>query len=401
MTRRGARFVMLAFVMTASAVIAAPPALAGTQGGTKPPRPDPTRLWSTFPLKQRAQPAGQPKTSRESVVGQPRAPVALESSGSSTFPLLLAVVTLLGGTVAVLLAVALLRSAPSLHGRGGRTRSVARLPLRLQKGSRMANLRRKLRARAETLAPLEPAEEQTAGKGGRSTSAAERTAAYSAKESKPVPVEDSAGAPAEPVVEEPHPGVEVPADLAVVGEEVGTVLRSAQEAAARILRKAHEEAERLSADSASAAAAEVEEARRIAESERADASRVRAEAETHAKDARAGADAFAEQRRSEAERRAAEIVGQAQKRAEAASAKVEQEVAQAGAKARKQRDALQVEIRRYEERIESMLIVFHGMSSQLEELLGRRQAESVNDAEASDEELEDALRPDRSSSRVG
>jgi hypothetical protein len=56
---------------------------------------------------------------------------------------------------------------------------------------------------------------------------------------------------------------------------------------------------------------------------------------------------------------------------------------------------LQAESERYEARIESMLAVFQGMTSQLEELLGKPSADGTEAAEASDQELEEALRPDR------
>lgn len=239
----------------------------------------------------------------------------------------------------------------------------------------MANLRNKLRLLTET----EQTQEQPGDEHGRSTSAVERVAAYSAKENEPVRFDDNPGAPAEPAGEEPNPEAEVPADLAVVGEEVGTVLKSAQEAAARIRRTSHEEAERL----------------------RTSGSQIRAEAEAYAKDARAAADEFAEERRREAERAAAQIVSDAQKLLAAADAEVAQKMREADAKARERLQALQVETERYEKRLESILAVFRGMTSQLEDLVGRQQTASGNAVEMSDDALDDALRPDRSSSRVG
>jgi hypothetical protein len=259
----------------------------------------------------------------------------------------------------------------------------------------MANLKRKLWTLAETNAsPEEAEEEQAGGEGWKSRSSVERVSAYSARENEPVLVEENAGVAAEPAREERSTEADVLADLAVVGEEVGTVLKSAQEAAARIRRTAHEEAERLRAEAASAAEAELEEARHTAEAERADGSRIRAEAEAYAKDAFAAADAFAEQQRREAEWKATQIVSGAQKRADAADVEIEQKVAQVASKAREQHEALQLEVKRYEERLESILAVFHGMSSQLEDLLGRGQADSGNAPKVSDEALEDALRPD-------
>ena len=267
----------------------------------------------------------------------------------------------------------------------------------------MANLRRKLWARAENNPSPEQPQEQAEGEGGIS-SAVERLSAYSAKASEPAAADDSAETPVERVVageEANRAEAEVSADdLAFVGEEVGTVLESARGAAGRIRRTAQEEAERLHAEAESAAAAQVDEARRLAEADRADGNRIRSEAEAYAKDARAAADAFAEKRRSEAEREAAQIVGEAQRRLAGAQAEVEQRVRQGTEKARQRSQTLQAEVKRYEKRLESILVVFRGMSSQLENLLQGRQAESATPAEVSEEAIEDALRPDRSSSRV-
>lgn len=388
MMRCVVRFAIVALVVTCATVIGTP-ALAGTHRGTKSPRSDPTSLWSAFPLNQRRQPIRGSRT-RESVLAQVGAPVASQSSGRSSFHLLAALATLLGGGVAAFIAVLLLRSAPSLQGRGGRASSVAQLPLSPAKGgSSMANLKRKLWPLAETDAgpeqAEEQAEEQAGGEDWRSRSSLERVSAYSAKENEPVPGEEDADVASELAREERSPEADVLADLAVVGEEVGTVLKSAQEAAARIRNTALEEAERLRAEAASAAESELEEARRTADAERADGSRIRAEAEAYAKDVFASA----VQQRREADWEATQLLSDAQERADAADAEIEQKV------------AFQLEVRRYEERLQNILAVFHGMSSQLEELLGRRQTEGGNAPKVPNEALEEALRPDASSPRIG
>ncbi len=260
----------------------------------------------------------------------------------------------------------------------------------------MVNLRRKLQTPAETNASPEQAQEQAPGEGGNSTSVVERASAYSAMENELVPAEDTVGVLAEPAGEEPNPEAEV-ANLAVVGEEVGAVLQSAQEAAVRIRRTGQQEGERLQAEAESAAAAKLEEARGIASAELAGGQQVRAEAEAYAREARAAADVFAEERRREAERAAAQMVSDAQKLLAAADAEVAQKIREAEAKAHERHQGLEAEVERYEMRLESMLGVFRGMSSQLEDLVGRRQAESGTAPEVSHDALEDALRPDRSS----
>lgn len=255
----------------------------------------------------------------------------------------------------------------------------------------MDNLRRKLRAVGEA---AEQAREFEAD-GGERLSAAERVSAYSAREDGPLPVEDTTGA-AEPAGEGLTPEVGVTADLAGVGEEVGMVLKSAHEAAARLRLAAHEEAERLRTEAESAAAAELEEARRTASADLAAASHIRAEMEAWARDARVAADAYAGERLREAE----QIVSDAQKVLAAADAEVEQKVREADAKARDRRQVLEVETERYERRLQSILAAFLGMSSQLEDLVQRREAESDNPAETLDEALHDALQPDLSTAHV-
>jgi DNA anti-recombination protein RmuC len=211
-----------------------------------------------------------------------------------------------------------------------------------------------------------------------------------------------ADAPVEPVADEVGESAEaeLPVDLTDVGAEVDAVLKSAREAAASIRRRAQDESARLRDEAEAAAAAEVEEARQILELERGDASRIRAEAEAYAAETRAAAEAFAEQIRTEAEREAAQLVEQARGRLEAADAEVEQKVRQAEESARDRVEALEADSKRYEARLESMLVVFRGMSSQLEELLGKRRADGSHDADKYDETLEDALRPDSASSHV-
>ena len=215
--------------------------------------------------------------------------------------------------------------------------------------------------------------------------------------------EEAVDAPSEPAVDKEAEPVEAEAhaDVARVGEEVGVVLTSAQEAAARIRGNAQEEAERVRAEAETTAAAVVAEAREAAEADRAEATRIRTEAEAYDRDTRAAADAFVEQRRSDAEREAAQIVGDAQRRLEDADAQVEQTIRQATATEREQIEVLQAEVAHYEERLESILVVFRGVSSQLEDLLARRQAERLDQLDVSDEALADALQPDRSRSGMG
>jgi hypothetical protein len=265
----------------------------------------------------------------------------------------------------------------------------------------MANPRRKLWGRNDPNAS--PSREQVSSGGDNSKRVAERLSEYSASKTPSAAAESGREPLAESVTDEQAvpPEAEVPADLSVVGDEIGTVLKSAQEAADRIRRTASEEAARRRDEIEAATAADVAEARRIAEADLADARRIRAEAEAHAKDTRAAADAFAEQRRAEAEREAAAIVAHARTRLEAADVEVEQKVREGQAKARERVNLLHAEAERYEGRLENLFIVFREMSSALEELLGTPRNRSKDRAAASDEALEHALQPDASNSRAG
>jgi hypothetical protein len=398
------RSVVVALVVAGLAVIWAPLALAGSPA-TKRQRSDPARLWSSFPLRQPAQRA-RTTTTRPIMRGPLLAPAESHASGSSRFRLfaIVATATFVGGVIAALLAGLLLRSAGARGGQGSRARLAARNPFRpTEGGSTMANLRRKLRALAEANASRGLSPEQAASEGAMSSrSALERVSAYSAV---PEPtVADGAETPGEIAAGEEADAAEAEGsaeNLAFVGEEVGTVLQSAREAAANIRRAAVEEARGLRAEAESAAAAELNEARRMAAAERAEGQRSRGEAEAAAKNIRASAEAFAQSRRQKAEREATQILGDAHRRLAAANAQVEQKVREAEAKAGHRRQALQAEAERYEKRLERILVVFHGMSSQLEDLLGEREAESEVTEGETEEGLRDALLPSRSGARIG
>jgi vacuolar-type H+-ATPase subunit E/Vma4 len=401
MTGGVTRSVLLALVV---AGLAAPPALPGTSTGTKSQRSGPTRLWRSFPLGQPAQRVSRTTPTSPTMRGPLLAPAASQASGSSRFGLLaiVAAATFVGGGLAVLLVGLLLRSAVVPRGlRIGRY-STARLPLRpTEGGSSMSDLRRKLWARAQRNASRKQSPEQPAGEGGMSRSTVERLFAYSTGATEPALPGDAVDGPGGRVARE---GADAPEaeesadDLAFLGDEVGTVLQSAREAAVAIRRTAREEAERLRVEATSAAAAELDEADRIAEADRADGQRNRAEAEADAERVRAGAEASAENRRKEAEDEAAQILGDAHRRLAAVDAQVAQKVRGEEAKAGQRRQALHADAQRHEERLESILVVVRGMTSQLEELLGGRRSDSEVTAGTTEDAFREALLPNRSGS---
>jgi len=385
------------------ASICGPAAFASTQQGPKDPNANLRPLWSAFPLDRHQGATTRQGVGSESADAQPTLPAEDQAAGGSNLPLLVSVaVAMLLSAGVVALAFHQSRAAPLISGRGSRKKLAVRLTFRPSEGgSVMANPRRKLWGRNEPNAS--PSREQVSSGGGNSKRVAERVSEYSASKIPSAAAESGREPLAESVTDEQAvpPEAEVPADLSVVGDEIGTVLKSAQEAADRIRRTANEEAARRRDEIEAATAADVAEARRIAEADLADANRIRAEAEAHAKDTRAAADAFAEQRRAEAEREAATIVAHARTRLETADVEVEQKVREGQAKARERVNLLQAEAERYEERLENLFIVFREMSSTLEVLLGTPRNRSKDRAATSDEALENALRPDASTSRAG
>jgi vacuolar-type H+-ATPase subunit E/Vma4 len=252
------------------------------------------------------------------------------------------------------------RARPTSRGRAGDRRRAPWFPFRSAKGEwNMRNRANKLWGRGER----KPDVDVGAGH------AAARTAAY---------LQGAGHAPATPAEPEPT-------DLADVGAEVGTVLKSAQEAATTIRRQAREEAAKILEEAKAAAAADVEEAHRRAEADRADGRRVRAEAE-----------AYAEQVRSDAESEAERVLEDARRQLEETDDEIERRLRRAEKDARERRALLEAEAGRYHKQLETMLDAVHGVSSELEELL-----RPTNREKEAEESLEDVLQRDAATSRRG
>jgi cell division septum initiation protein DivIVA len=210
-------------------------------------------------------------------------------------------------------------------------------------------------------------------------------------------VQAATGTPVEPEVDSAALA-DAPNDLADVGTEVGNVLKSAQEAAARIRRQAREEAAKVREEAKAAAGAELAEARRLADADRAEGAQIRAEAEADGESARAEAETFAQQLRTNAEREADKMLEEARVRMGRVDAEIEKRLRDVQSEAHRRRDKLQAESKLYEKRLEKMLGVFHGMSTQLEQLLGvqtpERHREAGKPGAADGETLEAALQRD-------
>jgi cell division septum initiation protein DivIVA len=389
MSRRAERLLRVAVVAACAVAL---PTTAASARGPDSPRPNLKPLWSAFPVRQHPRAAAPARPAIRTAVRArrpvPRAVVGDAGQGKRNV-LLVAV----AGVVGALLALLLLAST-RLQGRAVLARPRApRFPLTSKGGSDMANLRRRLRAKGEHGAP-----------GGRSDRAGGRVAdglpAETVAHGGSVD-ERAQTTPQRVVGEQAEPEkAEAVTDLAAVGQEVGSVLKSAEEAAARIRAAASEEAERLRKEARAAATAYMGQARRAAEADRAEAERLRKEAEAYAEKARAAADSDAEKRRAKAEQEAAHTEGEMRKRLEGADAVLERKVHEAQVRARERVELLKAEAERYEERLDNMLVVFRGMSSQLEELLGPRSGGSDEPSEPPDG-LAEALRPDAAGQRSG
>jgi hypothetical protein len=401
MRRRLCGPVLLALVVVAAAAIWSPSAVANANTRGRSPQANLQPLWSAFPLGRPTNPADRQGTVTKSVQARRPGPADTRGSGGRSFLLLALAAALLVAAAFAALAFPVLRPAPAVRGWVGRARSKDWPQFRPAKGGlTMGIRRRRQREQGEPNAYREQAQEQAPSEPG-GLGAVERLSDYSVKGGEP----SAAGAveaPDEPAadLQQGAVGGEGRVVLDAVAEEVGMVLKTAHEAATTIYRAAQEEADRVLSEAESAGVEAKAEAYRLAEADRAEGNRVRAEADTHAKEKRAAANAFAEERRRDAEEEAAKLTDEAHRRLRAADAEIDQKVRQADAELRQRMELLQAGVERYEERLESILVVFRGMVSQLEDVLEKPEVADKG-GEAPVETLEDALRPDVSGERAG
>jgi hypothetical protein len=193
------------------------------------------------------------------------------------------------------------------------------------------------------------------------------------------------------------------ASYAQVGEQVAAVLASAQQAADEIRATAEEDAERIRAELEEKAAATRAVADRAVQEARRESETLRTEAEEYSRETREAADRYvaetrqlvedeAAERRAETEQQAREIRGAAEERA--------RELETEGLQRQK---TLIEEAGRSEARLQQLLDVFHGMTSQLEELVRAERAADSGEPEEAEkvvagEELAEDLRPRRARS---
>jgi F0F1-type ATP synthase membrane subunit b/b' len=340
------------------------PMAMATSGSSGQPRPQ--HLWRTYPLdpsrtKRQAPAAGPHRAS-------PRAADA-GGRGESDTTLLMAV-GLGGAALVAAFAVLGQRRYSAVVGLARRERGPLgrRRSHRTEGGLTMSNAGRRLWGRGER-SDSEIAEERVDD--DAYASPGERIAHYAGGD------ETTAEAPTGAAEDT---AVGRGSELVNVGAEVEAVLASARDAAARILASAEAEASRVREQATAAATEELADATAAVADARDEADRVRDEAETYAEETRRSANTAAEDLRAEAEGQAAGIVEAARARLAEADDEAEQKLRELEGTARKRADHLEAATERHEARLESMLAVFRGVCSELEELLDTGEEAGADDA---------------------
>jgi vacuolar-type H+-ATPase subunit E/Vma4 len=368
------------FAVAALALLLASAGVAAASSGTAH-RPKPEKLWQSYPLDSAHKRSTGASGKARSNTG--RVSPAAAADGSSGSSLWLVVALGVAGAVAIgglaALAARSRRVTPAALGAEGGSLRVPSLSFRTGKGEPvMGNQKRKLWGRDDHHSSVE----QPQPSDGEPPMPTEESLTDDTASSLKQRIDEYD--PAAPQAEVAHHDAKP--DLDDVGAEVGTVLKSAQEAATRMRGQARDEATRIREEAKAAAAAELDEARRLRQEAEAEAERIRVEAAAHAEQLKTDAEYEAEQTREEA-----------RLRFEQADQEVEERLRKAEGDARRRRDELETESQRYHERLEKMLGVFHGMSSQLEDLLSP-QGEGAESA--TQPTLEDALQPTSGSERA-
>ena len=184
------------------------------------------------------------------------------------------------------------------------------------------------------------------------------------------------------------------ADYKRVGEKVTVVLASAQQAADQMVASAREEADQIRSDAREQAAGSTAEAKSEAERMQRESEKLRLEADDYAKETRSTADEYAVDARADAQAEADGRIAEAEERAEAIVAEAEQRASFVEQDELRRQEALAAGARRYEDRLKSLLEVFRGMTTELEDLVRTSQPAGNEQAEPRAEGLEDALRPE-------
>jgi hypothetical protein len=385
------------------------PALAQSQerGSGKPSGSVPRqvrKLWSEYPLNPDRAPAARTRPSTTE-----RAAPSSQSQDESSVPVL-ALVAAVAGVAVGLAALALLLSV-----RPARALVFARGSPDVRKLFPTRWPRRSKTPRQERFSMNDSVRRFLARLPKRDTYSLSLPDAVATPASEPLPspdqgdtlASDSAGEQERSdTLKQPEPATPSTSggneSYGQVGEEVAAVLASAHEAAEKIREAARQEAERLRGDTES-----------YAEQSRRESEELRTRADEYSNETREAADRYADETRqrtreaadsyaSEARQRLEEEIAkrraEAEKELRAIRTAAEQKAKAVETEALERQKALIDEARRSEARLEQLLGVFHGMTSQLEELVRSDRPGQSNDAkkQAPQKQLAEDLKPEHS-----
>lgn len=189
---------------------------------------------------------------------------------------------------------------------------------------------------------------------------------------------------------------------AQVGEEVAAVLSSAHQAAEEIRESARQEAARIRAEANDKAASTLAEATMGAEQTRGESEKLRAEADEYSRETREAAGRYVAETRQRIEDEAAERREEVDKQVRRIRRAAEEKARNLYTEALQRKKALIEEAGRSEARLQQLLDVFHGMTSQLEELVQAeraRESGEANEQAPVRERLDEDLKPERARAR--
>jgi hypothetical protein len=175
------------------------------------------------------------------------------------------------------------------------------------------------------------------------------------------------------------------------GEKVAAVLASAELAAEQIRQSAHEEAKQLQT-----------QAQKKAERTRREIEQLRADADTYSKETRAAADRYEAETRTKVEQEIAGQRAELDEQVRGLRRAAERKARDIEADARRRQKALIEEVGRTDARLQQLLGILRGMTTQLEGLVSTEptgQPDETKPRGSGDEALDDALSPQRSQTR--
>jgi hypothetical protein len=428
MKRSFGRSVLLTFVLACGlhAIVAAP-VLAATQ---RAPRPEPKKLWSSYPLDPRKQAPSPAKPEPAASVGSGTRGAVPITSNAPQSSLRLTVV--LVGLALIILAVC----GAIVVSFGLRPAWALSVAWRLPRPSLRVFGARQPRRRTPRLGEGEPAMNNLVQRllhasGKRHHDESEAVAASSASPTSHSATRLDIFTPysmrgrernktlhqaGNPTPESGSNTDKVPADegptevgragesYAQVGEEVTAVLASAHQAAEQIRESARQEVERLRAEAKDKVASILSETSLDAERRRREGGKVRADADVYSKETRGAADRYVAETRMKIDKEVAQRRAEVDEEVRGIRRAAERKARSLETEALQRQKALVQEVGRAEARLQQLLGIFRGMTLQLEGLVNAESARRSEDAEEKTsvaEPLDEALRPRPAPSRSG